>query len=116
MSNIRKMAKKAKKKKDKFKISQIEKKGNLTRKKRMRNAIIVVFLVATLMIGRIAWIQFIDGDRLKYMAYVQHTLDRKINPKRGTIYDATGTKVLAVSATVRTITVNPVNIAKENMQ
>ena len=114
MSNIRKMAKKAKKKKDKFKISQIEKKGNLTRKKRMRNAIIVVFLVATLMIGRIAWIQFIDGDRLKYMAYVQHTLDRKINPKRGTIYDATGTKVLAVSATVRTITVNPVNIAKEN--
>ena len=116
MSNIRKMAKKAKKKKDKFKISQIEKKGNLIRKKRMRNAIIVVFLVATLMIGRIAWIQFIDGDRLKYMAYVQHTLDRKINPKRGTIYDATGTKVLAVSATVRTITVNPVNIAKENKE
>lgn len=116
MSNIRKMAKKAKKKKDKFKISQIEKKGNLTRKKRMRNAIIVVFLVVTLMIGRIAWIQFIDGDRLKYMAYVQHTLDRKINPKRGTIYDATGTKVLAVSATVRTITVNPVNIAKENKE
>ena len=116
MSNIRKMAKKAKKKKDKFKISQIEKKGNLTRKKRMRNAIIVVFLVATLMIGRIAWIQFIDGDRLKYMAYVQHTLDRKINPKRGTIYDATGTKLLAVSATVRTITVNPVNIAKENKE
>ena len=116
MSNIRKMAKKAKKKKDKFKISQIEKKGNLTRKKRMRNAIIVVFLVATLMIGRIAWIQFIDRDRLKYMAYVQHTLDRKINPKRGTIYDATGTKVLAVSATVRTITVNPVNIAKENKE
>lgn len=114
MSNIRKMAKKAKKKKDK--ISQIEKKGNLTRKKRMRNAIIVVFLVATLMIGRIAWIQFIDGDRLKYMAYVQHTLDRKINPKRGTIYDATGTKVLAVSATVRTITVNPVNIAKEDKE
>lgn len=116
MSNIRKMAKKAKKKKDKFKISQIEKKGNLTRKKRMRNAIIVVFLVATLMICRIAWIQFIDGDRLKYMAYVQHTLDRKINPKRGTIYDATGTKVLAVSATVRTITVNPVNIAKEDKE
>lgn len=116
MSNIRKMAKKAKKKKDKFKISQIEKKGNLTRKKRMRNAIIVVFLVATLMIGRIAWIQFIDGDRLKYMAYVQHTLDRKINPKRGKIYDATGTKVLAVSATVRTITVNPVNIAKEDKE
>lgn len=116
MSNIRKMAKKAKKKKDKLKISQIEKKGILTRKKRMRNAIIIVFLVMLLMVGRIAWIQFIDGDKLKYMAYVQHTLDRKINPKRGTIYDATGTKVLAVSATVRTITVNPVNIAKDDKE
>ena len=44
------------------------------------------------------------------MAYAQHTLDRKINPKRGTIYDATGKKVLAISSTVRSITVNPVNI------
>ena len=44
------------------------------------------------------------------MAYAQHTLDRKINPKRGTIYDATEKKVLAISATVRSVTVNPVNI------
>ena len=105
MSEIQKMTKKAKKKKDKIKLSKVEKKGILTRKKRMRNAIAVVFLVMSLLVGRIAWIQFADGDRLKYMAYVQHTLDRKINPKRGTIYDATGKKVLAVSATVRTITV-----------
>ncbi len=116
MSEIQKMRKKAKKKKDKININKIEKKGALTRKKRMRNAIIVVFLVMSLIIGRIAWIQFVDGDRLKYMAYVQHTLDRKINPKRGTIYDATGEKVLAVSATVRTITVNPVNIAKNDKE
>ena len=44
------------------------------------------------------------------MAHAQHTLDRKINPKRGTIYDTTGTKILAVSSTVRSVTVNPVNI------
>ena len=50
------------------------------------------------------------------MAYAQHTLDRKINPKRGTIYDATGTKVLAVSSTVRSVTVNPVNIQAENKE
>lgn len=50
------------------------------------------------------------------MAYGQHTLDRKINPKRGTIYDATGKTVLAVSATVRTVTVNPVNISAENRE
>ena len=50
------------------------------------------------------------------MAYAQHTLDRKINPKRGTIYDSTGTKVLAVSSTVRSVTVNPVNIQGENKE
>ncbi len=117
MSEIQKLKKRAKKKKNKkIKLSKVEKKGSLTRKKRMRNAIIVVFLVMVLLIGRIGWIQFVDGDRLRYMAYVQHTLDRKINPKRGTIYDATGKKVLAVSATIRTVTVNPVNIKKEDKE
>ena len=111
------MKKRAKRKKNKkLKLSNVEKKGSLTRKKRMRNAILVVFIVMTLMVGRIGWIQFIDGNKLKHMAYVQHTLDRKINPKRGTIYDATGKKVLAVSSTVRTITVNPVNIKKEDKE
>ena len=116
MSKIQKMTKKAKKTKMKFKLRDYEKKGILTGKKRMKNAILVVFLVLSLLIGRIAWIQFVDGDKLKYMAYVQHTLDRKINPKRGTIYDATGKKALAVSATVRTITVNPVNIKKDDKE
>ena len=50
------------------------------------------------------------------MAYMQQTLDRNINPRRGTIYDSTGNTVLAVSSTVETITVNPVNIAKENKE
>ena len=116
MSEIQKMRKMAKKKKEKFTLKKFEKKGSLTRKKRMRNGILVVFLIMGLIIGRIGWIQFADGDRLKYMAHVQQTLDRKINPKRGTIYDTTGKKVLAVSATVRTITVNPVNIKKEDKE
>lgn len=116
MSEIQKLTKKAKKKKEKIKINKVEKKGILTRKKRMRNAIIVVLLVMVSLITRIGWIQFVDGERLQYMAYVQHTLDRKINPKRGTIYDATGKKVLAVSATVRSITINPVNIKKEDKE
>ena len=116
MSKIQKMTKRAKKHKDKINLKNIEKTGLLTRKKRMRNAIIVSFVIMVLMSCRIAWIQFVDGDKLRYMAYVQHTLDRKINPKRGTIYDSTGKKVLAVSATVRTITVNPVNIKKEDKE
>ena len=50
------------------------------------------------------------------MAYVQQTLDRKINPKRGTIYDCTGNTILAVSSTVETVTVNPVNIPKDDKE
>ena len=46
------------------------------------------------------------------MAYVQQTLNRKINPKRGTIYDATGKNILAVSASCETVSINPTNISK----
>ena len=49
------------------------------------------------------------------MAYEQQTLDRTINPKRGTIYDFTG-QVLAQSSTVETGSVNPGNISKENKE
>ncbi len=49
------------------------------------------------------------------MAYVQQTLDRTINPNRGTIYDRNG-EALAVSASVETVTVNPTNISGENKE
>lgn len=116
MKDIKKMRRKAKKQKNKLNFHKLEKKGGVSRKKRMRNAIWVILVIMIMLGTRIAWIQFVNGEWLQYMAYVQHTLDRKINPKRGTIYDATGKKVLAVSATVRTITVNPVNIKKEDKE
>ena len=47
---------------------------------------------------------------------MQQTLDRTINPKRGTIYDATGKNILAISSTVETVTVNPGNIKKEDKE
>ena len=50
------------------------------------------------------------------MAYSQQTLNRKINPKRGTIYDSTGKNVLAVSASVETVSVTPKNIAPQNKE
>ena len=49
------------------------------------------------------------------MAYVQQTLDRTINPNRGTIYDRNG-EVLAASASVETVTVNPTNISPDNKE
>ena len=47
---------------------------------------------------------------------MQQTLDRSINPKRGTIYDATGKNILAISSSVETVTVNPGNIKKEDKE
>ena len=98
------------------KIKIEEKMGEITRKKRMRNEIIILWLILLLLIFRIAWIQFGEGSKLQSMAYTQQTLDRSINPRRGTIYDATGKTIFAVSSTVETITVNPGNIAKEDKE
>ena len=61
------------------------------------------------------FIQIIDGKRLSKLAFEQQTLDRNINPKRGTIYDRNG-NALAQSSTVETVTVNPVNIPKEDRE
>lgn len=89
---------------------------SLNRKKRLKKALFVVFMVFVLLTVRVGWIQFVQGSELQTKAYMQQTMDRKINPKRGTIYDSTGKVVLAVSSTVETITVNPTNIAKEDKE
>lgn len=88
----------------------------LSNKKKMRNALFICFLIMLCLIGRIGYIQFVQGDELSTLAYQQQTLDRNINPKRGTILDATGKNVLAVSSTVETVTVNPGNIRKEDKE
>ena len=88
---------------------------NISTKKRMRTILFVSFLIIALLIGRLGYIQLINGKELSQMAYEQQTLDRAINPKRGTIYDATG-QVLAQSSTVETVTVNPGNIDKDSKE
>ncbi len=88
----------------------------LSNKRKMRNTLFIAFLIILCLIGRIGFIQFVQGGELTTLAYEQQTLDRKVNPKRGTIYDATGKKELAVSSTVETVTVNPGNIPKEDKE
>lgn len=82
----------------------------------MRNTLFIIFLIIVCLIGRIGYIQFVQGEELSSLAYQQQTLDRTINPKRGTIYDATGKNVLAVSSTVETVSVNPGNIDKKDKE
>ena len=90
--------------------------GEMTRKRNIKIELIIAILLLIALSTKIGFIQFVQGDELEAMAYKQQTLDRKINPKRGTIYDSTGKVALALSSTVETITVNPVNIAKEDKE
>ena len=90
--------------------------SEINRKKRMKNMILISFFIFTVILGKIAYLQFAKGQELQSMAYLQQTLDRSVNPKRGTILDSTGKKTLAVSSTVETVTVNPVNIASNNKE
>ena len=88
---------------------------NISRKRRMIYLLLIASVILFALIIRVAWIQFVSGGELQTLAYEQQTLDRKINPKRGTIYDANMTEI-AVSSTVYTITVNPTNIENDNKE
>ena len=90
--------------------------SDIGNKKKMRNAMFVTFFILFALIVRIGYIQLYKGSELQAKAYSQQTLDRSINPRRGTIYDATGKVILAVSSSVETITVNPTNISAENKE
>ncbi len=104
-------------KKNKIKKQKtIKKVSEINKKARMKYIILISFLIFAIILGKIAYLQFVKGSELQSMAYIQQTLDRSVNPKRGTIYDATGKNILAISSTVETVTVNPVNIKVEDKE
>ena len=85
-------------------------------KKRIRWILIGAISLMLALIAHIAYIQFVQGSDLQKKAYEQQSLERAVNPKRGTIYDATGNVVLAVSSSAETVTVNPGNIDKKDKE
>ena len=86
---------------------------NMIQTKKLRASLIIIVLIFMLLIGRIGFLQFVEGSTLKESAYNQQAINQIISPKRGNIYDSTG-KALAISAQVDTITINPSKIAKED--
>ena len=74
--------------------------------KRLFTVLIVWVILFVAILGKIAYLQFAKGEELKQKKYSQTIQSTTINAKRGTIYDSNG-KVLAISANVSTITVNP---------
>ena len=79
---------------------------NLIYTPKLRNTFIVIIIIFILLIGRIGYLQFVDGAYLTEMAYQQQAINQILSPKRGNIYDSTG-QALAISSQVDTITINP---------
>ena len=74
--------------------------------KRMLIVFGFILLIIVVLLGRVGWLQFVDGEELKRREYSQSTSSTLISAKRGTIFDSTG-KALAISVDVDTISVNP---------
>ena len=87
------------------KLYKVDKKN----KKRLLVSMIASFFLLFLLIFRIGFIQFVQGASLKERANNQQTSTRVIYAERGTIFDANG-KVLAISADVDTVSINPAEI------
>lgn len=114
--NKKKDSKNKSKKENKSNVINLKKdfnSKNLICNKKLRNIFIVVLIIFILLLGRLAYLQFIDGSHLKELAYQQQTINQILSPKRGNIYDSTG-KALAISAQVDTITINPNKITGNN--
>ena len=79
---------------------------NTSNIKRLHVILILFFILLILLILRIAYIQFVQGASLSRQANSRQTSTITITPSRGTIYDSQG-KVLAISANVDTVSVNP---------
>lgn len=86
---------------------------NLVHTKNLKIFLVAVILIFAILVGRIGFLQFVQGNYLKELAYKQQAINQIISPKRGNIYDSTG-KALAISAQVDTITINPTKIVKNN--
>ena len=79
---------------------------NLIYTTKLRNTFIMIIVIFVLLLGRIGYLQFVDGAYLTEIAYQQQAINQILSPKRGNIYDSTG-NALAISAQVDTITINP---------
>ena len=91
-------------------------KSNLDSKKRIIIILVIVTVIWIILCVRVGIIQFVEGTKWKEKSENQQYVSRSITANRGTIYDTTGEIVLAQSSTTQKVTVNPVNISKENKE
>lgn len=69
-------------------------------------SVLILFSFGVVVMNLIS-LQLIRGEELKTKAIDQSLISTELTPMRGTIYDASGTKVLAQSASVWTVALEP---------
>ncbi len=75
-------------------------------------AIMLSVVCSIVLIGRLFYLQIIDGDKYKQLALNQQLKDTIIEPHRGSIYD-TNMKTLATSKTVWDVVLEPANMSSK---
>ena len=81
--------------------------------KKLKITFVVILVMFVLLLIRLGFLQFVEGNSLKESAYKQQAINQTISPKRGNIYDSTG-QSLAISARVDTVTINPSKIVDKD--
>ena len=90
--------------------------GYLGLKKRILFLFIIVIIISFILCIRVGIIQFVEGNKWKEKSHNQQYVSRSISANRGIIYDRSGKIILAQSSTVRSVTINPMIIPKENKE
>ena len=75
--------------------------------------LIFIFIFMIALLGRVGYLQIIDGEHLQTLATSRQILTETLSAKRGNIYDSTG-KALAVSYYTDKVYINPSDIKEEN--
>ncbi|HZK33912.1 MAG TPA: penicillin-binding transpeptidase domain-containing protein [Bacillota bacterium] len=76
-------------------------------RKRLILFLVIIALTLVILSGRLGYIQLVWGRELQNKAYNQWTRSLDVYPQRGTIYDRSGTVVLAQSASSDSIAIRP---------
>ena len=88
---------------------------NTISKLKVKAILVITLILIILLISKIFYLQFIDGEYLQTLAKSQQTLTETLNAKRGTIYDSKG-EVLAISYESDKIYLNPSDVDKDNLE
>ena len=90
--------------------------SNLDSKKKLVFILLVCNCVWLIIIIRLVIIQLVEGKTWYTKATNQLHVSRTITANRGTIYDSSGKIILEQSSSVQSVSVNPLNILKENKE